>query len=188
MEGQPSIGSGGGSRDESGNGSGNGFWGFSLALYERPAVAEACLALQDGFGADVNLLLLCLWRARRGFPGWSEGELARAEAAVAPVNAVLKPLREARRALQRLQADEPTAAALHAEAKVLELRIEQVAQAWLAAASHVSPAQKRPGPRDREADEIEAAAAHLADYLDRIAPNDPAALQAGAKLLRAAFA
>jgi uncharacterized protein (TIGR02444 family) len=101
-----------------------GFWDFSLTLYGRPGVAPACLALQDRFGADVNLLLLGFWRAHRRFPGWAESEIARAEAAAGPVNAVLRPLRQARRALDSLREDEPAAAALYADAKALELKLE----------------------------------------------------------------
>ena len=37
------------------------FWNFSVELYGRPGVAEACLELQDSHGMDVNLLLLCFW-------------------------------------------------------------------------------------------------------------------------------
>lgn len=159
-----------------------GFWDFSLTLYGRPGVAPACLALQDRFGADVNLLLLGFWRAHRGFPGWAEGEIDRAEAAAAPVNAVLAPLRQARRALHTLRDDEPSATALYDEAKALELRVEQVAQAWLAAASWISPAS-----RDKTGDERLAAAAHLAAYLAHVAPGDENALKAGAALLDAAF-
>lgn len=164
-----------------------GFWAFSLSLYDRPGAAQACLELQDRCGADVNLLLLGFWRARRGYAGWAEAELDRVEAAVAPVNAVLRPLRDARRALKGLREIEPTADALYAELKALELKLEQVAQVWLAAASRISPAQrsdKRPPDRD---DEIEAAAAHLAAYLEHLAPKDQQALQLGADLLKAAF-
>ena len=37
------------------------FWTFSGALYARPGVKDACLALQDDHGADVNMILFCLW-------------------------------------------------------------------------------------------------------------------------------
>lgn len=163
-----------------------GFWAFSLGLYDRPGVAAACLELQDRCHADVNLLLLGFWRARRGYPGWAAGELERVEAAVAPVNAVLRPLREARRALKDLREAEPTADGLYAGIKALELKLEQVAQAWLAAASRVSPAQRHATPPEREA-EIEAAATHLAAYLERLAPDSQQALQLGADLLKSAF-
>ena len=37
------------------------FWDFSIELYVRAGVAEACLELQDSHGIDVNLLLYCFW-------------------------------------------------------------------------------------------------------------------------------
>jgi uncharacterized protein (TIGR02444 family) len=163
-----------------------GFWAFSLQLYARPGVAPACLALQDRHGADINLLLLGFWRAARGYAGWAENELDHAVSAVAPVNGVLQPFRQARRALKALVADEPAAGRLYDEARALELKLEQVAQAWLAAVSRISPADRRPLPLARD-DQALAAAAHLSAYLERIAPGDAAALQLGADLLSAAF-
>src|SRR5260221_12590441 len=49
---------------------GSPFWGFSLVFYRQPGVADACIALQDGCGVDVNILLLFLWlaTARRCLP------------------------------------------------------------------------------------------------------------------------
>jgi uncharacterized protein (TIGR02444 family) len=164
-----------------------GFWGFSLALYGRPGAAEACLALQDRFGADVTLLLLGFWRAHKGFPGWAEGELARAAAMLAPVNEVLRPLRQARRALKALQADEPAAPDLYAEMKALELRLEQVAQVWALGACHASPAPRAQEMPARN-DEIAAAALHLSACIEALAPGDPQALRLGAALLDAVFA
>lgn len=41
-------------------------WDFSLSHYARPGVAETCLQLQDGHGANVNLLLWCVWLEQRG--------------------------------------------------------------------------------------------------------------------------
>jgi len=41
------------------------FWDFSVRTYRQPGVAEACLALQDQYGADVNLLLFCCWAGWR---------------------------------------------------------------------------------------------------------------------------
>lgn len=43
------------------------FWRFSLELYGRRGIAEACIALQDGFGVDVNLLLFLFWLASAGW-------------------------------------------------------------------------------------------------------------------------
>jgi uncharacterized protein (TIGR02444 family) len=42
---------------------GSPFWRFSLRFYRRPGVADACIALQDGCGVDVNILLFFLWLA-----------------------------------------------------------------------------------------------------------------------------
>ena len=39
----------------------DGFWGFSLRIYARQDVPQACLALQDEGGADVNLVLFLLY-------------------------------------------------------------------------------------------------------------------------------
>lgn len=40
------------------------FWNFSIEFYSSPAVAEACLELQDRYNLDVNLLLFCFWYSR----------------------------------------------------------------------------------------------------------------------------
>jgi uncharacterized protein (TIGR02444 family) len=42
---------------------GSPFWRFSLRFYRRSGVADACIALQDGCGVDVNILLFFLWLA-----------------------------------------------------------------------------------------------------------------------------
>jgi uncharacterized protein (TIGR02444 family) len=39
------------------------FWRFSLKFYRQSGVSEACIALQDGCGVDVNLLLFLFWLA-----------------------------------------------------------------------------------------------------------------------------
>ena len=42
---------------------GSPFWRFSLQFYRQPGVADACIALQEEAGVDVNLLLFLLWHA-----------------------------------------------------------------------------------------------------------------------------
>jgi uncharacterized protein (TIGR02444 family) len=42
------------------------FWRFSLHFYRQAGVADACIALQDDCGVDVNLLLFLLWLAAGG--------------------------------------------------------------------------------------------------------------------------
>ncbi len=39
------------------------FWSFSLRFYSDHAVEDSCLALQDGCGADVNIVLLAFYAA-----------------------------------------------------------------------------------------------------------------------------
>src|SRR6202042_2095827 len=39
------------------------FWRFSLKFYGQSGVSDACIALQDGCGVDVNLLLFLFWLA-----------------------------------------------------------------------------------------------------------------------------
>lgn len=39
------------------------FWRFSLHFYRQNGVSDACIALQDGLGIDVNLLLFLFWLA-----------------------------------------------------------------------------------------------------------------------------
>ena len=38
-----------------------GFWDFSVRTYRTPGVSDACLSLQNDYGADVNMLLYCCW-------------------------------------------------------------------------------------------------------------------------------
>ena len=45
----------------------NPFWEFSIRVYAEPGIAETCLALQERHGADINVVLYCLWVAQHGF-------------------------------------------------------------------------------------------------------------------------
>jgi uncharacterized protein (TIGR02444 family) len=42
------------------------FWRFSLHFYRQTGVSDACIALQDDCGVDVNLLLFLFWLASEG--------------------------------------------------------------------------------------------------------------------------
>jgi uncharacterized protein (TIGR02444 family) len=42
------------------------FWRFSLGFYRQAGVSDACIALQDDCGVDVNLLLFLFWLASDG--------------------------------------------------------------------------------------------------------------------------
>jgi uncharacterized protein (TIGR02444 family) len=122
-------------------------WEFSVALYARPGVEEACLTLQDRHGLDVNLVMLALWLAAsgrgEGFPAAAVGIAAAWHVTVV---GVLRGLR------QRLKTAVPPAEGLRAEVKAAELAAERVLQERLGALAPArrsspasSPASSRTG-------------------------------------------
>jgi len=110
--------------------SGSPLWRFSLALYRRPGVADACLTLQDRCGADVNLLLFLLWLAASRCR-LAPAQLTEIDATVREWrNNVVVPLRRLRRALKH---DAPLVAPAVAERfrsriKTMELKAERLQQ------------------------------------------------------------
>ena len=109
---------------------GSPFWQFSLQLYRRPGVAEACIALQEQCGVDVNLLLFLLWQAADGRQA-SAAEVAALERQVGPWrDATVVPLRAVRRALKTAPAlvGAATAEAFRTRIKAVELEAERLQQ------------------------------------------------------------
>lgn len=109
---------------------GSPFWRFSLRFYRRPGVADACIALQEESGADVNLLLFLLWHGaqRRAL---SAGEVAGLEAKVAAWRErAIVPLRAIRRALKSPQdlVDGAVAEVFRTRIKAVELEAERLQQ------------------------------------------------------------
>ncbi|HZT51658.1 MAG TPA: TIGR02444 family protein [Stellaceae bacterium] len=105
------------------------FWSFALRLYARPAVAPACLALQDAHGLDVIIALYCCWLGASGRGRLDAAGLAAAEATARPWRgAVVEPLRRARHALKGVAGAE----ALYGRMKQIELDAERIAFARLA--------------------------------------------------------
>jgi uncharacterized protein (TIGR02444 family) len=160
---------------------GEAFWRFSLALYARPGVAEALIALQDRAALEVNLILFGLWlgvsRGRR----LAAGELVGAEAAITPVTtAAITPLRQLRRQLKG--AADRDLAALRRLIAGLELAAERRVQhrlaAWFAGVSGA----------ELEGDRLAMAEANLALTLggDAGSPEAGALCQALASLIRRA--
>lgn len=149
-------------------GRGMPLWEFSVEIYGRRGVADACLALQDRHGVDVNMLLFCAWWAVHGGGRLSAVECDRASAAVAGWQAqVVVPLRAARRALKADLGVAATAAArLRGQIKDLELAAERLEQTVLEACLDAGRASSNGG---REQAMIEAAAANMSRYLDRAA-------------------
>jgi len=130
---------------------GSPFWRFSLQFYRQPAVADACIALQESSGVDVNLLLFLLWHARQ------RRSLARAEVEALEARigawreATVIPLRGVRRALKSPPAlvAPGTAEAFRTRIKAVELeaeRLQQEAMYDLVRASLLG--QEAPSPED----------------------------------------
>lgn len=144
----------------------NALWDFSLALYGRPGVAPACLALQDEGAADVNLVLYLLWCAATHRP-LDAAAIEVADRRVAPWRStVVEPLRAVRRALKDRSFAEFGSETYRGRIKAVELEAERLVQDVL---FRHAPA---PGtPHDRAA----AAADHLGLYghhLGRSLPED----------------
>lgn len=99
-------------------------WDWAVQAYARPAVADACLALQDRHGQNVPYLLWAAWAGR-------EDEALLQEAAQMAASweaAAVGPLRQARRALKTPQPPVADAAreALREQVKACELAAERV--------------------------------------------------------------
>jgi len=150
---------------------GEGFWRFSLALYARPGVAEALIALQDRAGCDVNLVLFALWAGAVHGVRLDAAALAVADAAIDGLRRdIVEPLRALRR---RLKADrEADIQDLRRKILVLELAAERRVQQRLALGVGVVPGTNR----------LAVAEANLALYLAAEAQSSEA------DLLRAALA
>ncbi|NVO13246.1 MAG: TIGR02444 family protein [Rhodoplanes sp.] len=111
-------------------GAGSPFWRFSLATYRKSGVAEACLALQDGLGVDVNVLLFVLWLGAQGRRLDDVEMQFVLDEAAGWAGEVVVPLRTVRR---RLKDDAPLVAteaaqAFRTQVKRLELEAERLEQ------------------------------------------------------------
>jgi uncharacterized protein (TIGR02444 family) len=124
---------------------GAAFWRFSLALYARPGVADALIALQDRAGLDVNLILFGLWvGARHGRELGTEG-LALAAEAIAELNGAVRNIRALRRQIRDAADSDvrrPRGALLR-----LELAAERQVQHRLAAGLAAGSLPHMPGDR-----------------------------------------
>lgn len=112
------------------------FWNFSLAVYGANAVEDECLDLQDLFGLDVNLVLLCTYLGAVHGAALTTGDIALARAEAGPWHEqIVRPLRAARRSLKTiaLRTDEETKAAsqLRTQVKAVELESERIEQLTL---------------------------------------------------------
>lgn len=82
----------------------NPFWDYSVSIYGKPDVADACIFLQDRYGFDVNLLLFCVWLGASGRGSLDADEIEGCLRRTGDWRArVIEPLRSIRRACR----DEP---------------------------------------------------------------------------------
>jgi uncharacterized protein (TIGR02444 family) len=76
------------------------FWRFSLHFYRQAGVSDACIALQDECGIDVNLLLFLFWLAA-GRQRLSAEEVKKLDDSVRDWrDLTIIPIRDARRKLK----------------------------------------------------------------------------------------
>jgi len=106
----------------------NPFWQYSLSVYAQPEVARLCLQLQDTWGLNVNLLLLCGWAANQGVR-LSSQDFQQLKGAIAPLNQDLtEPLRQLRRSVDEMAIGDDWKADLKKRLLSLELTMEQMQQ------------------------------------------------------------
>ena len=128
---------------------GSPFWNFSLAVYGVSAVQDECLDLQDQFGLDVNLVLLCAFlgaghgvaltsddisSARRQVRHWHEQIVCTPRAARRNLKTIELPDAHAAQAAMQLRA-QVKVAELESE-RMEQMMLEQWANARLAAWPH----------------------------------------------------
>jgi len=109
---------------------GSPFWRFSLGFYRQPGVADACIALQDGCGIDVNILLFFLWLAtakRQVSPAAAQAVCAQAgpwrDDVVAPLRALRRKIKDGSWFVER-----NTAELFRTKIKAVELESERLQQ------------------------------------------------------------
>jgi uncharacterized protein (TIGR02444 family) len=135
------------------------FWRFSLHFYRHAGVSDACIALQDEQGIDVNLLLFLFWLADDGRL-LSTDEVKKLDDAVRDWrNLTIIPIRDARRKLKgaRTIVDPADQEVFRNKVKAVELDAERLQQAALFAFT-------RGGPLGRKAEPPAAARGNIAAY------------------------
>ncbi|MNE15184.1 hypothetical protein D3C80_1080890 [compost metagenome] len=99
-------------------------WNYALALYARPGVEAACLALQAQ-GGDVCLLLCATWLQARGVAVRDERVQALREVTEPWQREVVNPLRSLRQEWRAAAQSDAQLAALREQVKGLELQAEK---------------------------------------------------------------
>jgi uncharacterized protein (TIGR02444 family) len=147
---------------------GSDFWRFSLAIYRMDGVPPACLALQDGHGLDVNLMLFALWLASQG-RALSPDDISDADSAVMEWRSeAVVALRRVRRYLRSPPDafDAKATSALRDRIKAVELEAERLQQEALFALRPVSSWGRVELPEPAGAFNMEACAGCLGATFD----------------------
>jgi len=153
-------------------------WAFSLAVYGADGVEAECLALQERFGIDVNLLLYAAFAGAAEGVALERGDIQAAAAAVHSWHEeIVRPLRRARRGLKPIALDpassvQAPAAALRMQVKAAELQSEKIEQAMLWGWFLSQCGEKRRGDRERAlASNIRALLAYYVVPTDQADPD-----------------
>jgi uncharacterized protein (TIGR02444 family) len=135
------------------------FWRFSLGFYRMDGVPEACLALQDRGGADVNIVLFLLWTAAQGRRLSNDAVRVLTNKVRTWQTGVIAPIRNLRRMLK----DDPplldkgAAEVFRTKIKALELEAERLQQEAMFALGPSLPSEAATSVE-------EAARGHIAAY------------------------
>lgn len=135
------------------------FWDFSVRTYRTDGVPDACLSLQDDYGADVNMLLYCCWIGVRSGSFDTELFASASEFSSHWAERVVAPLRSARTWMKQsgcTAVDVPTDACmtLRDEIKSVEFASEKLQQEVLE--SLAANSQARSAGHDQVLQEVTA--------------------------------
>ncbi len=152
------------------------FWNFSVAVYSASGVEGECLALQDQFGLDINLVLFCAFLGAAHGIALTPDDIAAARQEVGPWQQdVVSTLRAARRRLKTIELRDAGAAEaavnLRSQIKSAELESERVEQTMLEQWAKTRFAERPPeNPRDMVPANLQAL---LANYgIERLTAAD----------------
>lgn len=126
------------------------FWRFSLYFYRQTGVSDACIALQDECGVDVNLLLFLFWLAADG-QLLSESDVKRLDDGVRGWrDLTIIPVRDVRRKLKDAitLVDSAKQEAFRNKVKAVELEAERLQQEALYAFTQSGPLGTKAVPAD----------------------------------------
>jgi uncharacterized protein (TIGR02444 family) len=134
------------------------FWRFSLHFYKQTGVSDACIALQDGCGVDVNLLLFLFWLASDG-RHLSADEVKKLDDKVRSWRELtIIPIRDTRRKLKGAATlvDPAKQEALRDKVKAVELDAERLQQEALYEFTRSGPLGSQAPPLDAARSNVDA--------------------------------